>query len=157
MHGQLVGMADGPGGLVALGTLYGQDSGGHRLWRSPDGRTWSAVAGPDEIIPGLGIVPGIELFFSLASVPDGYWIMGRGGGVGDVSAVWRSGDGRSWEPLEGMAWLVDAAANDDGTVAAISSVDIRASGDLGTWEKVWAYPKAKVYQGEPDSIGWDGT
>ena len=157
MDGQVVGVTDGPGGLVALGIFIGQDRGAHRLWHSTDGQIWSAVDGPDEIIPGLGVVPGIELFFSLASVPDGYWLVGRGGGVGGVSAVWRSRDGRSWKPLKEMTWLVDAAVNEDGTIAAISSKDIRVTDDLENWERVWRYPKANVYQGEPSSIDWDGT
>ena len=152
-----VDVVDGPAGLLALEVFIGEDGGAHRLWRSADGRTWTALDGPDEIIPGLGIVPGIELSFSLIAVPDGYWLVGRGGGQGDVSVVWRSDDGDSWSRLKRLSWLVDAAASGDGTVAAISSTDIRVSDDLRTWRSVWTFPKVDTYGCAFCGIGWDGT
>lgn len=157
MDGYVVDVVDGPAGLLALGVFIGQDGGGHRLWRSADGRTWTALDGPDEIIPDLGVVPGIELSFSLIAVPDGYWLVGRGGGKGDVSVVWRSDDGSSWKRLRRLSWLVDAAASDGGTVTAISSTDIRATDDLRAWRSVWTFPKIDGYGCAFCHIDWDGT
>lgn len=157
MDGYVIDVVDGPAGLLALGIFIGEDDGGHRLWRSADGRTWTALDGPDEIIPDLGVVPGIELSFSLIAVPDGYWLVGRGGGQGDVSVVWRSEDGSSWKRLKRLSWLVDAAASEDGTVAAISGTDIRATDDLRAWRNVWTFPKVDVYLCAFCDIDWDGT
>jgi hypothetical protein len=138
-------VVDGPGGLLALGVFVGQDYGGHRMWRSTDGRSWVPVRIPD-----------LEFVDVLVAIPGGYWLLGHDD-FGSENAFWRSSDGSTWERLEGAPWLRDAAVSDDGTVVGIGIADIWVSDDLEGWEQVWQSPETSFDEGELHWIEWDGA
>jgi len=140
-------VVDGPAGVLALGIFIGQDYAGHRMWRSTDGETWTPVDVPD-----------VEFVDVLVDVPGGYWLLGHDGG-GNENAFWRSADGLTWERMQDMPWLRDAAVSDDGTIAAIGVADIWASDDLESWEQVWVSPNPNSADDEEMLywITWDGA
>ena len=106
-----VGVAVGPSAIVAVGERACESQGSRparcwgQAWTSADGITWDT---PDARTSGLdlghfrpttsGPEVGIE---GIAYGPAGFLAFGRAeaGDRGQVSAVWRSGDGTSWERL----------------------------------------------------------
>lgn len=83
--GALAGrVAAGPGGFLATGTTDGSDQ---RLWRSFDGRTWSAVTGADVGLAGVTIA-------SIEADAQGWLVSGVAEGRPIVA---RSVDGRHWD------------------------------------------------------------
>jgi hypothetical protein len=106
-----VGVAVGASAIVAVGrrTCESQGSGPARCWgqawTSTDGITWEA---PDARTSGLDLghfrptTSGPEIGVGgVAYGPAGFLAFGRAetGDHGQASAVWRSGDGTSWERL----------------------------------------------------------
>ena len=95
---EIVDMAAGPTGLVAIGYAFDDELGGPRIWQSPDGRTWQR--NPFAFGPS-----GEQARFSaIAASSRGYVIVGRvfGGGIsnetlGARAAAWISSDGITWE------------------------------------------------------------
>jgi hypothetical protein len=138
-------VVDGPGGLLALGVFVGQDYAGHRMWRSTDGKTWTPVG-----------VPNVEFVDVLVAIPGGYWLLAHDDG-GNENAFWRSADGLTWERMEGLPWLRDAAVSDRGTRAAVGVANVWASDDLTDWEEVWQRPEASDDEAELYWIDWDGA
>ncbi len=129
-------LADGPAGLLALGSFVGQDLAGQRLWHSPDGQSWEPVALPD--------VKGDAIWDTVVGVPGGYALLGqRGQGRGGAYVVkpsnWHSVDGVTWEKLGGLPSST-LAASPDGTVVAIGGTHVWRSSDLVEWEQVWSVP-----------------
>lgn len=133
----------GPSGLLALAHFIGQDLGAQHLWKSTDGLAWEKVAFPE----AEGVVWG-----SLVGLPDGYLLMGMNASDESPELVWRSSDGEAWEPVEGPAdaWLLDAAAGEDGLVVAVGGSRAEPTGpglwvtpDLASWERVYERPGAK--------------
>ena len=84
---RIAAIAEGPAGTVAIG---GTKAGTTRLWRSPDGMTWTG--GPR--------TTGIDgTVADLAVIGRRYVAAGSAKGGCDV-AVWLSNDGLTWQPSE---------------------------------------------------------
>ncbi len=135
----------GPAGLLAVGSVIGQDIAGQRFYLSADGETWSPVVAPPV---------SDALFVSLAATPDEYLAVARPafGTAGDL--YWRSADGAVWETFAGPdgGWIYDVAVGEDGSFVAAGALAesedvlrpaIWQASELGDWNLVYSYPSAK--------------
>ena len=83
------GLATGPGGIVAVGTEWGENGQRPAAWWSDDGVEWVRSTEP---LVGSGAR-------DVAVLGDGFVIVGAGNGLaneGTRAAFWFSADGRSW-------------------------------------------------------------
>jgi hypothetical protein len=89
---EIVGLAESPGGLVAVGEYPPGTCGGPDtfagFWHSTDGTTWTRVQQPAAMAAA-----GIS---SLNGGPSGFIATGRRSD--DTSVIWLSADGASWHP-----------------------------------------------------------
>lgn len=126
-------------GFVAVGsrTLDNQQDG--VVWYSPDGQSWERVEAPTIAGPGRQ-----ELLTVTAT--DGVVVAGgytEGDGGRGVPVVWRSPDGRTWEPASAPLPVTDRRSTaDDLAVRSLSVGDqglVAAGGD--NWvPRVWRSP-----------------
>jgi hypothetical protein len=115
---------------------------GASYWLSADGHTWEALELEDAF-------QGAALIESLHTASDGRLVV-VGYVVGDVAdpwsfeqAAWRTGDGRTWEPIEGWDLPTNSVvANEDGWLlisrgpwASTSEMSVWGSRDGYTWEE----------------------
>jgi hypothetical protein len=126
------GLADGPGGLLAVVEFRGQDLGQGRLYRSNDeGRTWIVGVMPPEPPPRQGGV----VWAALLGLPEGYLLQGRTTRGRDYT--WRSAEGESWERVRGVPPIRAAVASAEGTIVGIAPGRAFTTTDLEDWEIVW--------------------
>jgi hypothetical protein len=85
-------VAEGPGGLVAVGFSYAADEVRPVVWRSTDGRSWQLVEHPNLAHGEMG---------SVAGGPTGYVAVGTGPDAAPL--VWLSVDGAEWSGAAPMA------------------------------------------------------
>jgi hypothetical protein len=84
----MTGVAAGPEGLVAVGTVLTQGAIGSALaWWSADAQTWSRAEGERFLYGQL---------FTVATVPGGFLATGPSGEQSCLGGIWSSTDGRSW-------------------------------------------------------------
>ena len=87
------GLAFGPAGWLAMGTVNGANSVQAWLWSSPDGLSWTrlgAMSGLTDEYPG-----------QLLGSDQGYLFQTYGGRFGGGSTMWRSADGVVWREVIG--------------------------------------------------------
>ncbi len=113
-------VASGPDGMLAGGSVGPELLERHaRLWRSPDGATWTPV--PDD--PAFD---GAEVT-ALIPVDDGWLALGRigTGQRTSGSVAWRSPDGKRWtridDPALAKGWVRAVTRAADGSVVAVGS------------------------------------
>ena len=103
-------LATGPAGALALAGFIGQDLGDQRLYRTTDGLAWAP-----QRISGTGDI----IWSALASIPDGYLLIGTTSG-GRPRAM-TSADGQTWERLTtAPRGLLDAASAPTGPTVGIT-------------------------------------
>ncbi len=107
----LYGIADGDGVVIAVGAADGAAA----AWITSDGVTWrrARVAGATRAARLRGVAAG----------PDGY--LAFGGGDGEVSQVWTSGDGTRWDrqaATDGIGARVNAVTFSDGRWLAVGDL-----------------------------------
>ena len=133
-YAKIVGIADGPGFVLA----YGQ-ADIHRLgvWRSTDGHSWQAGS-----VPELAAEFGGRLV-DIATTSDGFvgvaWLGMPQGSEVITSAVYTSADGLEWKlapsPVEGN-WIGSAVAALGSRIVVGGPSGIFVSDDAGnTWEQ----------------------
>ena len=142
-------VADGPDGLLALGTFIGQGRGGQRLWRSADGLKWERAKLP---------AANGRTWTSVVSVPQGYLLLGQS--ISGVAYNWHSADGTTWERLLGTPQLYDVAVSGAGALVGMGYEDLwRSPKGLRGWRKVLTRPDRWKIEGANafSSVAWDGS
>jgi hypothetical protein len=137
--GWLMGIAGGPGGLVAVGCTPGTSAmpcGGPLVERSSDGLAWSPVR-----IPGsLGmleldhVVYAFGRFFATGTSPKG----SASAAFGTRVAVITSTDGRSWTRVslpDDRAYMADAVAQTSGRLGVLGGPSVWWTADGNAWHK----------------------
>jgi hypothetical protein len=110
--------AAGPGGFLAIGgDGTGEDTGPMSVWRSSDGRTWSASTSPSN---GRGTLFSTGTAY-LVAVADQAPVKGQ-------LPMWRSGDGQTWQRASVAEQLTVASFDDvvrlaDGSLLATVRLD----------------------------------
>jgi hypothetical protein len=142
-------LATGPAGTLALAGFIGQDLGDQRLYRTTDGQSWAPlrVAGTGKII-----------WSALASLPDGYLLIGATSG--GRPRTMQSTDGETWERVaDAPRALLDAASAPAGPIVGSTDRRIFATSDLATWDgvKVMADADADLDTPAIDLVLWDGA
>jgi hypothetical protein len=121
----MTGVAAGPEGFVAVGTVGTQGAIGSALaWWSADGETWSQAKGERFLYGQL---------FSVATVPGGFLATGPSGEQSCLGGVWSSTDGRSWacvasDPsFQGFAAYAAAASSAVEVVVGLTTAPPKAA------------------------------
>lgn len=136
---QIMAVASGPGGFVAVGY---RDAGGLSdglIWHSPDGATWTE-AGPQDALAHVEIV-------DVSPAPEGFVAMGIGslGAANERPHVvfFHSPDGRTWQRLGDVPGSADtfpgSLTGGPGGVLAVGS-----DADGGT--ALWRSPDGLTYE-----------
>jgi hypothetical protein len=135
---EVVGITRGPAGYVAVGNEKVEGGvGTGRAWASPDGRTWTPVAGP---------FPSAELQ-AVAASPGGYVVAGT---------VWAQGFGRAatWYSADGSRWRRELVLGDRPDITSVAGVVAVSGGWIllmntirpdGTQVSAWT---------SDDGVGW---
>lgn len=89
---QVASVAAGPAGVVAVG-MEGTDGA---VWHSPDGREWERVSEDLGIFGGEGY----QVVHDVLPTEQGFLVVGGSDESGAMA--WRSADGRTWEPIDGL-------------------------------------------------------
>lgn len=131
--GSVVGAAAmGPGGLVMVGSIDGPSGRIGVVWHSADGTTWAQAA----TFSGASDVA----MNTVAVLRDGFVAAGHEEVDGlREPRVWRSRDGRAWEPVEAEFELLGSMTDNVGvTVRALDSANgwMAAGGGSGA-ERLW--------------------
>lgn len=94
-----------PGGVIAIGRAGSPDGAfGVRIWRSPDGRTWTRLT-VDQATFGVGFDPGL----AITPGPAGLIASARDRATG-ATRIWHSTDGTDWTPDPDAATAFGRAA-----------------------------------------------
>ena len=117
---RLTGVAEGPGGLVAVGSVTRGLSSIGAIWRSTDGIEWQRMAHNPEVFGSLAEGTNVAVR-AVASDADGYVAVGTSGD----SAV-------AWTSLDGMTWDVHVLQATDGDIMWPTGLERVESGWIAT-------------------------
>jgi hypothetical protein len=138
---EILSVAVGGPGLVAVGL---DESGGDRdaaVWTSPDGITWSHVRHDEAVLGGTGH----QNMFGVAVGGQGLVAVGVDGSGGDRdAAVWTSPDGFAWTRVSGDEAVFGGAGDQEMMSVAVGGPGLVAVGSDGSGgdfdAAVWTSP-----------------
>ena len=134
-------------GFVAVGYRTVDNEQDGLVWYSPDGETWEEVDAPN--LRG----PGRQQVLSLAAYDGGLVAGGMsdltGDGQGDP-VVWRSVDGRTWDPINGELPMTDERSGvRDRAVRSVTSSP--TAGLIASGGNEW---RPRTWQSTDGGVGW---
>jgi hypothetical protein len=121
-------VARGPGGLAAVGWLDSEDLDRSAVWLSKDGTDWARIRLPRAMDRGGGLI-------DVAATDKAYVVVGADG-------LWRSSDGRHWQPAP------LGTEEQSGTARDVESTDSGFMALGGAW------PRPAVWTASPDGRTW---
>lgn len=141
--GHLTGVAEGPLGWIAVGSVTRNGTSEPVGYQSADGVTWAALPALTAAAGQGGQADQGGQFLGVAAGPGGYLVVGRhGSGMRMSAAFWWSGDLRGWSNggRSGSTGSVAAAA------VSVGSGFVAVGSEMSC-HTIWASPDGKTWTG----------